>query len=142
MSFAQGGHLPRAQRYIIEAMIRAAVLICASLVSALALPGQNTFTCPAAAAGHPFDRVSIYNGKQGGQEYELAPDDDKKVGGKVTQAWFLKDYRTMNIFLRCRYQGTDTVISKDIPANVQTCTFVFDISAKGDITGGRSFVCR
>jgi hypothetical protein len=123
-------------------MVRPVVLVCASLFSALALPGQNTVTCPPATAGHPFDRVSIYNGKQGGQEYELAPDDDKKVGGKVTQAWFLKDYRTMNIFLRCRYQGTDTVISKDIPANVQTCTFVFDISAKGDITGGRSFVCR
>ena len=118
-------------------MIRPLLLLCA-----VALQGQNTVTCPATTAGHPFDRVSIYNGKQGGQEYELAPDDEKKVRGKVTQSWFLKDYRTMNIFLRCRYQGTEMVISRDIPANVQTCTFVFDISPKGEITGGRSFACR
>lgn len=119
-------------------MAKAAVF----LMSALVLLGQDTFTCPATHAQHPFDRVSIYNGKQGGQEYELAPDDDKKVGVKVTQKWSLKDYRSMNIFLRCRYQGTDAVISKDIPSNIQTCTFVFNISPKGAITGGRGFVCR
>jgi hypothetical protein len=119
-------------------MMRAAILVCVSFV----LRGQSTLTCPATNAGHPFDRVSIYNGKPGGQEYELAPDDEKKVRGKVTQPWFLKDYRTMNIFLRCRYQGTEMAIFKDIPANIQTCTFAFDISPKGDITGGRSFACR
>src|SRR4051812_14300227 len=98
--------------------------------------------CPPAAEGHPFDRVSIYNGKQGGQEYELAPDDDKKAGTKVTQIWMLKDYRSMNIFLRCRYQGTQVVRTLDIPASLQACTFVFDISRNGKITGGRSFACR
>ena len=123
-------------------MIRAAVLVCASLFGALVLLGQNAITCPATNAGRPFDRVSIFNGKQGGQEYDLAPDDEKKVGTKVTQSWFLKDYRSMNIFLRCRYQGTEMVVSKDIPANIQTCTFAFDISPKGEITGGRSFACR
>jgi hypothetical protein len=123
-------------------MIRVLALLCASFAVGPLLPGQNTVTCPATTAGHPFDRVSIFNGKQGGQEYELAPDDEKKVRGRVTQSWFLKDYRTMNIFLRCRYQGTEMVISRDIPANVQTCTFAFDISAKGNITGGRSFGCR
>jgi hypothetical protein len=123
-------------------MIRAVVIVSASFLGALVLPGQNTITCPATTAGHPFDRVSIFNGKQGGQEYELAPDDEKKVREKVTQTWILKDYRSMNIFLRCRYQGTEMVISKDIPANVQTCTFAFDISPKGEITGGRSFACR
>ena len=119
-------------------MIRAAILVCVSFV----LRGQDTITCPAANAGHPFDRISIYNGKQGGQEYELAPDDEKKVRSKVTQSWILKDYRSMNIFLRCRYQGTEMVVAKDIPANIQTCTFAFDISPKGQITGGRSFACR
>ena len=119
-------------------MIRVAILLGASLIA----HGQNLFTCPATNAGHPFDRISIYNGKQGGQEYELAPDDDKKVGVKVTQSWLLKDYRSMNIFLRCRYQGTEAVIARDIPANFQTCTFKFDISPKGAISGGRSFSCR
>ena len=123
-------------------MIRPLILIFATLLGALVLSGQNSMTCPATNAGHPFDRVSIFNGKQGGQEYDLAPDDEKNVRGKITQTWFLKDYRSMNIFLRCRYQGTEAVISKDIPANVQTCTLTFDISPKGEITGGRSFVCR
>jgi hypothetical protein len=123
-------------------MIRSLQFVCVTVLSALVLHGQNAITCPAANAGHPFDRASIFNGKQGGQEYELAPDDGKKVRARVTQSWFLKDYRTMNIFVRCRYQGTEMVISKDIPANIQTCTFAFDISPKGDITGGRSFACR
>jgi hypothetical protein len=123
-------------------MIRSLQFVCVTVLSALVLQGQNSFTCPATNAGHPFDRVSIFNGKQGGQEYELAPDDGKKVRARVTQSWFLKDYRTMNIFVRCRYQGTEMVISKDIPANIQTCTFAFDISPKGEITGGRSFACR
>lgn len=123
-------------------MIRSLQFICVTVLSALVLHGQNAITCPPANAGHPFDRVSIFNGKQGGQEYELAPDDEKKVRVKVTQSWFLKDYRTMNVFVRCRYQGTEMVISKDVPANLQTCTFTFDISPKGEITGGRSFACR
>ena len=123
-------------------MIRPLILICGTLWGALVLPGQSTITCPATNAGHPFDRVSIFNGKQGGREYDLAPDDEKKAGAKVTQSWFLKDYRSMNIFLRCRYQGTEATISTDIPAKFQTCTFVFDISPKGEITGGRSFACR
>ena len=55
---------------------------------------------------------------------------------------FLKGYRTMNISLRCRYQGTEMVISKDFAADIQTCTFAFDISPKGEITGGRSVACR
>jgi hypothetical protein len=120
-------------------MIKAAVLLCASV---LVLKAQEPFTCPAMSAGHSFDRVSIYNGKQGGPEYDLAPDDEKKAGVKVTQTWILKGYRSMNVFLRCRYQGTEAVISKDIPANFQACTFTFNISPKGEITGGRSFACR
>ena len=123
-------------------MIRALTLLCATLLGALVLPGQNTLTCPAVNAGHPFDRVSIFNGKQGGREYDLAPDDEKSARGKITQTWFLKDYRSMNIFLRCRYQGTEMVTSTDIPANIQTCTFTFDISRNGKITGGRSFACK
>ena len=98
-------------------MIRAAILVCVSF----SLQGQNSIACPATIGPekHLFDRISIYNGKQGGQEYELAPDEEKKVGAKVTQSWFLKDCRTMNIFLRCRYQGTEAVTSKDIPANIK-----------------------
>jgi len=127
-------------------MVRSLLLICVSLASAAFLSAQTPVkvTCPATIgqAKKPFDRISIYNGKQGGQEYELAPDDDKKVRGKVTQSWSLKDYRSMNIFLRCRYQGTEAVLAQDIPTNVQTCTFTFEIDRKGTITGGRNFACR
>nr|AUN37731.1 hypothetical protein [uncultured bacterium] len=116
--------------------------LTAAVLLAQAPQAVPPLVCPPAAEQHPFDRVSIYNGKQGGQEYELAPDEEKKVGAKVTQTWILKDYRSMNIFLRCRYQGTQIVRAQDIPASFQTCVFEFDISRNGKITGGRSFACR
>jgi hypothetical protein len=95
-----------------------------------------------ATAKHKFERISIYNGKNGGQEYDLAPDDEKQDHGRVTQVWHLTGYRTMNIFLRCRYAGTELVLSKDIPAHFQNCTLSFTMDKSGNIGGTSSFTCR
>jgi hypothetical protein len=95
-----------------------------------------------AVAKHKFERTSILNGKNGGQEYDLAPDGEKQDHGRVTQIWHLAGYRNMNIFLRCRYAGTQLVMSKDIPAHFQNCTLSFTIDKSGNITGTSSFACR
>src|ERR1700674_4339809 len=63
-----------------------------------------------------FERISVYNGKNGGEEFELAPDTQQRARSSVLQTWNLKAYRTMNIFLRCRYQNTAAVLWMNLPA--------------------------
>jgi hypothetical protein len=91
---------------------------------------------------HKFERVSIYNGKAGGQEYDLAPDDEKQVAGKTVQRWNLKDYRTMNLFLRCRYHDTAVVLFADLAPNLKTCTLTFTLDKKGVFLGQSTLLCQ
>lgn len=91
---------------------------------------------------HKFERVSIYNGKAGGEEYELAPDDEKKTGGKIVQTWNLKDYRKMNLFLRCRYHDTSVLLFSDLAPALTTCTFTFALDKNGNFIGKSSLQCR
>src|ERR1700722_2352861 len=37
-----------------------------------------------------FDSVSVYNGEDGGKEYDLAPDDQQQRGKKTIATWNLK----------------------------------------------------
>src|SRR6185295_4731511 len=92
---------------------------------ALAAQTTSSLTCPSTlnppgatgrGATGEFERINIYNGKPGGEEYDLAPDYQTEAGRKITQIWFLKDYRSMNIFVRCRYRGTNAVTTLDVPA--------------------------
>ncbi|MGA3098549.1 MAG: STY0301 family protein [Bryobacteraceae bacterium] len=109
----------------------------------LACPATLT---PSGAAGqgaaHEFERVNIYNGTSGREEYDLAPDDQTQAGRKITQMWFLKDYRSMKIFVRCRYRGTEAVTTLDVPAKYQRCTFTFKMDKKNDIVGKSEFSCK
>jgi hypothetical protein len=95
-----------------------------------------------AQAEHRFERISVYNGKQGGQEYDLAPDDEKTSGRATVQTWVLKGYRSMNLFLRCRYHDTAVTLDKDLPAPLETCTLTFEIRKDGTITGKSVALCR
>lgn len=72
-----------------------------------------------------FERVSIYNGQPRGQEFELAPENQQEVQGRVSQTWNLKGYRSMNIFVRCRYSDTRVILVADIPSYDETCSFNF-----------------
>ncbi len=91
---------------------------------------------------HAFERVSIYNGTPGAQEYDLAPDDEKNTAGKIIQTWNLKDYRAMNLFLRCRYHDTSATLFMDAPAIYTTCTFTFTLDKKGNFLGKSNLLCR
>jgi hypothetical protein len=91
---------------------------------------------------HPFQRVSIYNGTAGGQEYDLAPDGEKNVAGKIIQTWNLKDYRIMNLFLRRRYHDTSATLFMDVPASYTSCTFTFTLDKKGVFVGKSNLLCR
>jgi predicted S18 family serine protease len=147
---------PSKLQYRTRETIFAGVLLLAAAGAARA----QTVSCPAsitvletvqAPAGwqsgavkavHKFERVSIFNGKQGGQEYDLAPDDEKGSGRAVVQTWFLKDYRSMNLFMRCRYRGTEATLAIDLPPPLETCTFTFELRKDGAIIGEPTAVCR
>jgi hypothetical protein len=89
-----------------------------------------------------FERISVYNGMPGEQEFDLAPDDQKEKGAKITQTWDLKAYRTMNIFIRCRYHNTSVVLLQDLPRALTVCKLQFILDSKGKIAGESSMECR
>ena len=102
------------------------------------VPGWQTAT---SVVNKRFQRVSIFNADSGGREFDLAPDDQNEERGRTTQTWKLKGYRTMHLFLRCRYNGTPVVLTKDIPAAFQTCALSFFLE-KGGAISKPSFACR
>jgi hypothetical protein len=121
----------------------AAPILCPAAItvdeSAAPAPG---WTASTSKTQHPFERISVYNGKSGGQEYDLAPDDEKRQGNRITQTWMLKGYRTMNIFLRCRYRDTSAVLSMDLPPRIETCVLRFTLDGKGRIAEKSDMECR
>ena len=137
-----------------------AMLLAVSLARAQETPRKQTLSCPATirvtetaravdswkgstvTVERPFERVSIYNGEDGGKEYELAPDEQKEEGKRISQLWNLKGYRSMNIFMRCRYRDTGAVLSINIPATIQTCRFIFELDPKGKILGKPTAGCQ
>jgi hypothetical protein len=130
-------------------VMRRFLLLLLALPDVLAAQTPTALTCPAtltpsgaAGAAREFERINIYNGKSGGEEYDLAPDDQTEAGRKITQTWFLKDYRSMPIFVRCRYRGTTAVTTVDVPAKYQKCTFSFEMDKKNAIAGKSEFSCR
>ena len=91
---------------------------------------------------HNFERVSIYNIDKEGREYDLAPDDQARTTAKIVQAWKLKDYRSMKIFLRCRYHDTAVVLSTEAPPALTRCTFTFALDKNGNFIGKSDLLCR
>ena len=100
-----------------------------------------------AKAQRSFERISVYSGTPGGgQEFDLAPDDQKEKGTRITQTWNLKAYRkayrAMNVFIRCRYHDTSVVLLQDLPQDLTACTLRFTVNSKGNIAGESSMECR
>ena len=132
-----------------DCVMRCFLLLLLALPAVLAAQTPTALTCPAtltppgpAGAAREFERINIYNGKPGGEEYDLAPDDQTETGRKITQMWFLKDYRSMPIFVRCRYRGTNAVTTVDVPAKYQKCAFTFEMDKNNAIVGKSEFSCK
>jgi hypothetical protein len=124
-------------------------------------PSLNSasFTCPAtvtvaetavanapwrAEAGkteHKFSRPSIYNGTPEKQEFELAPHGEQTAGRLIRQDWKLVDYRDMNLFVRCRYDGTVVTLVTDLPKALKNCSFSFqNVAGKPPVSP--AFECK
>ena len=80
--------------------------------------------------------------REGNKDYDLAPDDEKPSGAKVTQTWNLKDYREMPLFLTCHYQGTSVTLTKELPKPLTTCIQTIGLDKSGTIIGQSSMSCK
>ena len=131
--------------------MRCLLLLSTALLLAPAAPAQpaGAFTCPAtftvtepAKSEHAFQTVKIYNGNPGKEEYDLRPDDESKKGKSVRLTWVLKDYRTMNLFIRCYYYDTKATITANIPASVNKCSVTLEMKTDGTIVGKSQMKCE
>jgi hypothetical protein len=95
-----------------------------------------------AKSQHSFERISVYNVGADGQEFDLAPDDQKEKGKKITQTWNVKDYRSLKVSMRCRYSDTSVVLLRELPPDITTCTLRFTNAASGIVAGESSMECR
>jgi hypothetical protein len=100
------------------------------------------WSAEAGSSKHRFQMPKIYNGKPGGEEYELKPDGQKTVGKKTIFLWKLTDYRDLNLFVRCVYHGTSATVTADIPTALKTCTATLELSPKGDVIGRSEMACK
>ena len=127
-------------------MPSAGLLAISILSMALAAAAQTSpgFACPETLdrGSHAFLNASVYNGTPGKEEYELKPDDETRHGKKVTLSWNLKDYRDMNLFVRCRYHDTSSTVTKDLPAQLTTCSVTLELNARHDIVGKSEMSCH
>ena len=101
-----------------------------------------TWSVAPAKSQHSFERISVYNVGADGQEFDLAPDDQKEKGKKITQTWNVKDYRSLKVFMRCRYSDTSVVLLQELPSKVTACTLRFINAANGIVAGESSMECR
>jgi hypothetical protein len=105
---------------------------------------QSTFACPASLdhGAHALMNASVLNGTPGKEEYDLTPDDETRLRGRVALSWNLKDYRDMNLFVRCHYRGTSAVINANLPAHLTTCSVTLQLNKRQDIIGESRMSCH
>jgi hypothetical protein len=140
-------------------LLAIAWLGCAPL-AAFQKPSGEAVTCPAAIdvnevlsspsgwtalparVSHKFERISVYNADAAGKEYDLAPDDQTTEAGKTVQTWTLAAYRTMSLFVRCRYHDTGAVLQKQLPLKIGKCTLRIAVNENGVIAGVSEMECK
>ncbi len=117
-------------------------LVCPPAITvAVAAEHVEGWSAQPEKAQHPFERISVFN-RDRAHDYDLAPDSEQRNGSKVSQSWNLKDYRSLPIFLSCRYHDTPVTLSKELPASLSTCSLTFQLDRNGKITGESYMACR
>jgi hypothetical protein len=116
---------------------------CPATLKVTAQPeAPNGWSGAAANSAHAFKTAKVYNGSPGKDEYDLKPDNDVKLGNKVTLSWNLKDYRDMNLFTRCYYRDTNATVVADLPKPLGTCSVTLQFNARNEIVGKSEMSCR
>jgi hypothetical protein len=148
-----------AQTRILSAVVAVSAVLL--LTPAAFAQAGGAFSCPATvtvteqaqgpqgwAAGssvkaeHALQTAKIYNGNPGKEEYDLVPDDDVKQGKNALLTWIVKDYRQMNLFVRCFYFDTKVTITANVPPAINRCSVKLEMTANGTIVGKTQMTCQ
>lgn len=121
---------------------------------------QQAFACPAnlklmqqpqappgwvglaVSSEHVFKTAAVYNGEPGKAEYELKPDNESGLGRKLVLSWRLKDYRDMNLFVRCYYRDSSATVTASLPSRLTSCSVFLEMNAKNEIVGRSRMTCQ
>ena len=100
---------------------------------------------------HAFSGVSLVEGDRAKEMASpspatLAPERTVRRGRSATHVWDFIGPRRENVFLVCRYAGTQATIALDLPRDVRRCEFTFETDARGnavdDPRKAPQFLCR
>lgn len=100
---------------------------------------------------HAFSGVSLVEGDRAKEMASpapatLAPDRSLRRGRSETQQWDFIGPRRDNVFLVCRYAGTQATLALDLPREVRRCQYTFEIDARGALVDSPrnppQFLCR
>lgn len=100
---------------------------------------------------HAFSGVSLVEGDRAKEMASpapatLAPDRSLRRGRSETQQWDFAGPRRENVFLVCRYTGTQATIALDLPRDVRRCQLTFETDSRGamveDPRSAPQFLCR
>jgi len=100
---------------------------------------------------HAFSGVSLVEGDRAKEMASpapatLAPDRSLRRGRSETQQWDFAGPRRENVFLVCRYTGTQATIALDLPRDVRRCQLTFETDSRGSMVEGPrnapQFLCR
>jgi hypothetical protein len=125
-----------------SAQTKSAFACPATLTVAEQAQTSDGWTGTAAKAEHLLQTAKIYNGNPGKEEYDLRPDDEAQKGKTALLTWVLKDYRTMNLFVRCFYYDTKVTVTANIPAAVNKCSVTLEMKSDGTIVGKSQMRCE
>lgn len=100
---------------------------------------------------HAFSGITLVEGDRAKEMASpapatLAPERTVRRGRVMTQAWDFVGPRRENLFLICRYTGTQATIALDLPRDVHRCQFTFETDNRGAVVEDPrkppQFLCR
>jgi hypothetical protein len=138
----------------------ATALLLASSGQALAAADPATLSCPTSIQTSetvipptPFRmdpsqtttrgllRASVLN-IEGGDEFELKPDQTFARSTKTILVWNLDSYRAHKLVLRCRYRDSGVKLSVDIPSELHRCEATLTLTRRNRIAGTSTVQCK
>ena len=161
--------MPAGWDYAVTAMLRTLILLTL-LITATAGPAlANEVRCPASltvqaqpeAPGgwspypakdqHAFAGVALVEGDRTAQMTSpaptaLEPDRSLRRGRSEIRQWDFPAARRDNVFLICRYAGTQATLAIDLPRTVRRCQITEETDARGMVLDkpatAPQFLCR
>lgn len=87
--------------------------------------------------------ATLYVGKLSDTESPLAPE-EKQQGKVLLQTWDLITYwqQKQNIWLECRYNNSEIVLSQNVPNTFKHCQQDFQLDKKHNPVNSSGIVCR